>query len=186
MIYKNTKANIFQGDVYTFDYHISGNVNFPKKASSTEYLNRKHTTMVPINDSMVRKFNADTMSDPNKGYLFTASFMAIPKDRVLWIYGGNPSPKSSELAGVGDRSLIVLYHNFFVRGFMEIAERIRTTDYFSYRHNQGKHFAEMQQVTFGVAGSHELFVENKEQEVLDFITLNLQNATGVCEISSDH
>ena len=184
MIYKNTKLNLFEGGVYTFDYRVSGSINFPKKTSSTDYLNRNHSTMIPIQNAMVRRFNVDTLSDPNQGYLFTSSFMAVPKNRILWIYGGNSAPRSNKIAGVSNRSLVVLYQEFFIRGFMEIAERIRTVDYFSYRYSQKKHFAEMHQVSFGVVDPHKLFEETQEREVFDFVSLNLQNATGVCEISS--
>ena len=183
-MYKNTQPNAFQGDVYTFDYYISGTINFPKKTSTAEYLNRKHNIMIPITNAMVRKPNTDRQTNSDQEYLFTTSFIAIPKSRVLWVNGGKSSPKSTRLKDVSERSLVVLYQDLFIRGSMTIAKKTRTLDHFSYLQRERKYFVEMHRVVFGKANSQELFGEVRQPNRLDFITLNLENITGVCETSN--
>jgi hypothetical protein len=173
----NTNVNTLEARIHTHDFRIYGMVHVRAHVGMAELLNINNRPYLPVTQSMVylRGFEHPPSQDEFKS---APEFMAIPKNRIQWVYGGSPSETRG--ARLESRKLYLMFEDFFVRGEIRMTLRARLSDYLS-----GAGDKTFQTVYGAEIGTYEPGMALDDIEPTsthEFVTVNLHNVGAVFDV----
>ena len=177
-MYKQPVEHI-AGRVHTQQYRIHGTL-FPRpRVGMPDQLNRVDQPYLPIEEPQM--FPADIGDLGGARPLVHGSFIAVPRESVLWVVGGEAG--NADIRDFHYRDVAVLYGRVVIRGRLRAGAGMRTSDYIRNRVANKPFDALFDAVVSRLEGGGPL--ESLEAvERFPFLTVNLQLTTGVVELDA--
>ncbi len=176
----NAKIEALEARVYTFDFRAFGMLHLSPNQDTARLLNRDDRPSLAITDAML--YRPGYAYPPQQDdFQSSLDFVAIPLERILWVYGGNPGPARGidfEL-----RRLYILYPGHHLAGDIKMAPGMRFSDYFATSASE-KPFQMLYNVSLH-AGLPKKEQEAEELEHFNFVTVNLHNASGIFDVQTE-
>lgn len=171
------KADVetYEGKVYTRRHRLHGLLFALRRVGLTDHLNSNAKAFLPMVEIDV--YDLGLEHPPTPGSLrASAPFMAVPKEEILWVEGGGAARQESFRSET--RQLAILFGNILMRGDLQLMAGGRTLDHLNTA-MVNKPFQTLQNVTLGTldASGDDAVIERFE-----FVTVNLQNISGACEL----
>lgn len=177
----SAKVEASEARVYTFDFRAFGMLHLTPNQDTARLLNRDDRPSLALTQAMLYRPGYD-YPPKQADFQSTLDFVAIPLERILWVYGGNPGPARGidfEL-----RRLYVLFHDHYLRGDIKMAPGMRFSDYFATS-AADKPFQILYNVGLYAGLPNKKKPEGEGLEHFDFVTLNLHNASGIFDVKTE-
>lgn len=173
-----TNVETLEGRVYTDQYRVYGLLHALAEAGMVEHLNNKTKVFLPVVDAMV--YDRGHSHPPTlESFHASPPFMAVPKEKILWVLGGTPATQTTRK--FESRRMAVFFGNYFLRGDLRLVPGARTSDFLNGVWAE-KPFQCLYDASLVVLSERRPLAEITPLETFDFVTLNLRNTTGVCEL----
>lgn len=174
-----TVVDSLEARVTTSDFRVYGMMHLPAHVGTAEVMNNPARPYLPLTRAMIY---ARGHVHPPKIQEFMASpeFLAIPKERIAWVYGGRPSPEQG--VKFESRNLYLLYESYFLRGELRMTPGARLSDYLSGK-SESKLFQNLYRAQLCVPIHGKTVQDTPPVEEFEFVTVNLRNAGGIFDLS---
>lgn len=177
-MYKQAVENV-EGRVHTTHYRIHGTL-FPRpKVGIPDQLNRADQPYLPVATLDMFRHRVGPVEPADR--LVQGSFMAIPRESILWVVGGTPG--ATDFRDFRWREVAVLYDDVLLRGKLRVGSSIRTSDYMRGRID-AKPFDSLFDVSVSTLAGGVSFERLAPIERFEHVAVNLRATTGVVELGS--
>ena len=167
--------------VYTEDFRMYGMMHLPKGENhdTARLLNRNDKLFLRVTKGIVysKGFRHPPTIDE---YRASVGFMAIPIERLMWVYGGKA--QDFEKVSYEAREVYLLYANYFIRGELRLAKNSVLTSFLD-NVASNKPFQTLYNASIGVPIKGLQVQEVDPIEEFDFVTVNLRMVGGIFDIS---
>ena len=168
--------------VYSKDFCVEGDIHFPLYGDTLSILNNNRP-FLPMTGCRIHNWdetNLDCTGEPR----YTLSFLALPKERILWVEGGIAS-KQNHSSGLHQRTLYLLFHAFIIKGNVTIDKNARLSDYLANIPEQ-KPFREFQMADFKIPEQGKHVTQSRSVKSAASVVVNMKHLGGIFDVSEDH
>ena len=178
-VYQN-RIETHKGRVYTSRYRIYGDMFVLPGVGVAEQLNRADRPYLPVGEPVIYEPGPQHPPEP-EAQKTRADFIAVPRDTIWWLAGGNTG--QSSITVYEWKHVAVLFGDYLLRGKLKVPGRIRVSDYLGAR-VKNKPFDILFDASINLMEGRAPVHQLRPSETFEFVTVNLANNTGICEIAN--
>ncbi|HEX7022652.1 MAG TPA: hypothetical protein VF171_07330 [Trueperaceae bacterium] len=165
--------------VVTQDFVVTGDMHLPPHVGSVDLLNKASRPFLPVTGAKVYASECPGPLDEQQPR-FASDFLAIPKERILWMAGGRHNDKQI-MTGAQSRSVYLLYPDFFLRGELKTPPNARLSDYLT----GAKPFLVLFGAELGTPAAGKPLADASTHERFVFAVVNTRKLGGIFDIGQD-
>ncbi|WP_243026736.1 hypothetical protein [Thermus albus] len=173
-MYKQPRE-VHEARIYTQAYRVYGLIYLVPGAGTADLLNQERSYL-PVTGALLY---APGYAHPPEAKDLKAStgFLALRKERILWVVGGKPSEPRTSPSLLERRKLAFLYGDYLLAGDLLLPRGVRLSDHLS----QAKPFQSLLEAKLYALVPGKPIVGLEPTESFSFITVNLRLAEAVAE-----
>lgn len=128
------KADVrsYEALVHTLDFRVAGTLHLAPQVRTLQALNAGGRPHLPITDCTVGSAGAVAREIAPADEVYRASYVALPKDRILWLVGGEGEPPQPGVEREV-RQVVVLFPDHVLEGSIELPPGMRFRDFVATR-----------------------------------------------------
>lgn len=122
----------FEAIVRTLDFHVAGALHLASHVHTLQALNTGTRPHLAITDCVVARPDGTLGAPAEEDGLYRSTYVALPKDRIRWLAGGEGEPPQPGVQRE-TRRVIVLYSDHLLEGHIALPPGQRLRDFVSSR-----------------------------------------------------